>query len=400
MPQANRRRMGMALGLGLGVLLAACGSSTAGNNSSNPSGGGGTSNLPASVTIGAPLDISGSAAVASVGAGEQEGEQLAVDEINSTGFLGNTKLTLKVVDTQASKEVAVQTLTDMTVRDKVDGIVGFSLSPSFLAAGPLAQRASIPTITVDLSGTGITEVGDYIFRVSPALVTLFGKADPVITKALNVKTAAYLFSSDSANTTAQKDFRKKTLEGLGIKTVSEQGVTGTAIDMQTQLTAIKQAKPDVLVFDVNGGQDATVAAQIKQAGLSVNQMGDVGWNSPNVLSAPGAQCTVLTTVWDPTITTGRNPHFMQLYQSKFNKAPGQYSAWGYDGVWLYATALKNAGTTSTAKVRDALAGLKNFQGTLGVYGFDSSRTPNVSGVTLQVNNGKAVPWTSSSTCTR
>jgi branched-chain amino acid transport system substrate-binding protein len=397
MPQANRRT-GVVAAVGLGALLAACGSSS---NTTSSSSGSAAGNLPATITIGAPLDISGSAAVASVGAGEQEGEQLAVDEINSSGFLGSgTKLTLKVVDTQASKEVAVQTLTDMTVRDKVDGIVGFTLSPSFLAAAPLAQKASIPSIAVDLSGTGITEVGDYMFRVSPALVTLFEKTDPTITKALNAKTAAYLFSSDSANTTAQKDFRKKQLEGLGIKTVAEQGVTGTAIDMQTQLTTIKQANPDVLVFDVNGGQDATVAQQIKQAGLSVNQMGDVGWNSPNVLTAPGAQCTILATVWDPSISTGKNPHFLQVFQQKYNKAPGQYAAWGYDGVWLYATALKNAGTNNTAKVRDALANLKDFQGTLGVYGFDANRTPTVKGVTLQVNNGKAVPWTSSTTCTR
>jgi branched-chain amino acid transport system substrate-binding protein len=374
------------------MLLAACGGS--------PSGGQAGNGLPANITIGAPLDISGSASVASVGAPEQEGEQLAVDEINSTGFLGKTRLTLKVVDTQASKELAVQTLTDMTVRDKVDGIVGFTLTPSFLAAGPLAQRAGIPVITVDLSGTGITEVGNYIFRVSPALVTLFERGDPIIVKALKSKTAAYIYSSDSSNTAAQKDFRKKVLEGLGVTTVAEQGVTAAQIDYQTQLTAIKRANPDVLVIDLLGGQDATLAQQIKQAGLSVAQMGDVGWNSPNVMAVSGSQCTIFTTVWDPSISTGRNPHFLTLYQQKLSKAPTQYAAWGYDGVWLYATAVKNAGSANPAKVRDALANMKDFQGTLGVYGFGPDRAPTVSGINLQVNGGKAVPWTPSSTCSR
>ena len=75
-------------------------------------------------------------------------------------------------------------------------------------------------------------------------------------------------------------------------------------------------------------------------------------------------------------------------------------AWGYDGVYLYATALKAAGTVDHAKVRDALAAIKDYSGALGVYGFDADRIPTQTGVTLQIDGGKTVPWTAQSTCKR
>jgi branched-chain amino acid transport system substrate-binding protein len=385
---------GVCLALALGV--AACGGGSKGSASTGGGSGGG---LSGTIKIGAPLDTSGSAGIAVVGTDEQKGEQFAVDEINSSGFLGNAKLDLKVVDTKAAKETAVQTVIDMTRTDKVDAIVGFTLSPSFLAAGPQAQQAKVPTIAVGLSGTGVTEVGDYIFRVYPALVEFYKNEDPKIVKALGAKTAAYFYSSDSSNVAEQYQFRRKQLEGLGIKTVAAQGIATDAIDYQPQLTKIKNANPDVLVVDINGGQDPTFLAQLKQAGLKVPLMGDVGWGAPNVVSDPTAQCAVFTTTWDVDSTAGKNPEFVKAYEAKHGAKPSQYAAWGYDGIWMLATAIKQAGTKDPQKVRDTLAGLKGISGALGDYDIGANRAPTQPGVTFQIRDGKLAPWSANTPCT-
>ena len=354
--------------------------------------------LPATIKIGAPLDTSGSAAITTVGADELAGEKLAVDEINESGYLGNTKLDLDFVDTQAAKDVATQTVIAMTTTDKANAIIGFSLTPSFLAAGPVAQAAKIPTIAVGLSGTGVTEVGDYIFRVYPPSVELFKRADPEIVKWLQPKTAAYIYSNDSSNVVEQANTRKSILEGLGVKTVEFQGVKSDAIDYQPQLTAIKAANPDVLVTDLNGGQDATFLAQLKQSGLEVPLMLDSAFGAPNVITDPQLQCATFTTTWDPSITTGRNPDFIKLYQDKNGKPASQYAAYGYDGIWLYATAVRNAGSADPAKVRDALAELTDFPGALGVYSYDENRIPTQEPVIRQVDGGKSIPWDPATAC--
>ena len=355
--------------------------------------------LPATIKIGAPLDTSGSAAVATVGADEKAGMQLAIDEINSNGFLGTTKLDPDFVDTQAAKDVATQTVIAMTTTDKVDAIIGFSLTPSFQAAGPTAQAAKIPTVAVGLSGTGVTEVGDYIFRVYGPLNNLYDVTDPEIIAALKPKTAAYFYSSDSSNVVDQNDHRRKIMEAAGVKTVANVGTASDAIDYSPQLTQIKAGNPDVLEVNINGGQNTTFLTQYAQSGIKAQLLGGVSWGDPTLLANPTLQCGIYATTWDATSTTGTNQAFVKNYTDKVGRPPSSYSAWGYDGVYLYATAVKNAGTVDHAKVRDALAATKDFSGALGVYGFDANRLPQQTGVILQVDGGKAVPWTPGRACT-
>ena len=359
-----------------------------------------TLDLPDKLKIGAPLDTSGSAAIAVVGSDELAGEQMAVAEINDSGYLGSTKLDLDFVDTQAAKDVATQTVIAMTTTDKVDAIIGFSLTPSFLAAGPIAQAAKIPIISVGLSGTGVTEVGNYVFRVYPAGITLLDASDPQVIKALDAKKAGYIFSNDSSNVVEQSTHRQKLIEGMGVQTVANEGVKSDAIDYQPQLTAIKAGDPDVLVVSLNGGQTPTFLTQLQQSGLEVPLLVGLSFGEPSVVANPEAQCAVFATTWDASSTAGKNPEFVKNYQERTGRPASLYSAWGYDGVWMYATAVRNAGSADPAKVRDALAALKDFSGALGVYGFDENRNPIQTPVMLQIDGGKTVPWTPDKKCTK
>src|SRR3712207_6173447 len=87
-----RKRMKLfAACLAIAVVAGACGGDDGGGAA--PGGGG---QLPATIKIGVPLDTSGSAAIAGVGNAELAGVRLAANEINNTGFLGNTKIELVV----------------------------------------------------------------------------------------------------------------------------------------------------------------------------------------------------------------------------------------------------------------------------------------------------------------
>jgi branched-chain amino acid transport system substrate-binding protein len=377
----------------ISVAAAACGSSGG--------GGGSSSGLPSTITIGSPLDLSGEAAAADVGVSELKGEQLAVSQINSSGFLGKSKIDLKSSDTQTVTTTAVQSVIGMTQgSNKVDGIVGFTLSASFLAAGPYAQKAQIPVITVDLSDTGITNVGDYIFRVAPAEDDVYKAADPQILKSLGAKTAAYIYDSDSANVVAQSAFRRELAQSLGVKTVANESVTSDAISFQAQLTKIKAAHPDVLIQDLNGGQDPTFLAQAAQAGLNIPIMADIGFDVPSIFATPEANCSTFSTIWNAGASTGKNQEFQAAYKAKYHAVPDVYAAEGYDAIYLMATAMKNANSVDGPKVRAALAAIKSgFSGALGVYGFDAQRSPTIAPITFQIEHHAAVLWKPGTTCT-
>jgi len=385
------------------LAVAACSS-----GSSSPSGtaaAGGSGGLPATIDIGVPLDLTGSSEITGVGTGEQAGVQFAINQINSSHFLGNTQIKGIFYDTQASKTEAVARTIELA-QAKVTAIVGYSLTDSFLAAAPTAQKAGIPTMAVGLSGSGVTNVGDYMFRELLDYALLFKEGDPQFLKATGGKTAAYLYGSDTVTTSGQFKERQALLESLGVKTVAVQSITAASTDISAQLTAIKNANPAYVVVDVDTGQVPQVMSQIASSGINAQILGDNGLGTPQTLSSPtaakGAQCGLFAEPWYEGSTAGGNPQFVKDWEAANNgQQPDLFDALGHDAMWGMATAIKQANSTNGTAIRTALANLKtNFDGALGSYKWASDGQPTYPVTTMQVNDGKAVVWTSSSTCTR
>jgi branched-chain amino acid transport system substrate-binding protein len=246
-------RAAWALAGALVLASAACGGTTDAN--------GDTAAMPAVVKIGVPLDTSGAAGIAGVGANEYEGLKLAKDEIESTRFLGGTKIELVFVDTKADKQASVAAVLKMVDKDKVDAIVGFTLTPSFRAAAPQAQSRGVPVIALGLSAPDVTKVGPSVYRILPDVSRMYPARDVTFSQAFSAKTAAYLYNNDTETVVAIHGARKKGLEAAGIETVAEQTMTQKDTDLRTQLTEIKKANPDIIILSTFPGQFASVYLQ-------------------------------------------------------------------------------------------------------------------------------------------
>ena len=387
------------------LAVAACSSSSSGSSPSAAAAGGGSGGLPATIDIGVPLDLTGSSEITGVGSGEQAGVQFAISQINSSHFLGNTQIKGTFYDTQASKTQAVARTIELT-QSKVTAIVGYTLTDSFLAAAPTAQKAGIPTMAVGLSGSGVTNVGDYMFRELLDYALLFKQGDPQFVKATGGKTAAYLYGSDTVTTSGQFKERQALLQSLGVKTVAVQSITAASTDISAQLTAIKNANPAYVVIDVDTGQVPQVMSQIASSGINAQILGDNGLGTPQTLTSPtaakGAQCGLFAEPWYIGSTAGGNPQFVKDWEAANNgQQPDLFDALGHDAMWGMATAIKQANSTNGQAIRTALANLKtNFAGALGSYKWASDGQPTYPVITMQVNDGKAVVWTPKSTCTR
>ncbi len=81
---------------------------------------------------------------------------------------------------------------------------------------------------------------------------------------------------------------------------------------------------------------------------------------------------------------------MKKYEAKFGAKPDAMGALGYDSALVLADAIKRAGTTEGAKVRDALAATKDFQGVTGKMTIDPERNARKPAVILQIKGGKFV----------
>ncbi|MFD2351161.1 ABC transporter substrate-binding protein [Nonomuraea ferruginea] len=325
-----------------------------------------------------------------MGTSERDGVRLAAKEINDTGFLGGSKIELVEIDTKADKQEAVQAVLKLAA-DKVDAVVGFTLTPSFLAAGPQLQQNGIPTMAVGLSAAGVTEVGDYMFRLYPDMANVMPPADKEFAETFTgLKTAAYLYQSDSEAAKIVIGKRKETLEAAGITTVGEETFVGTDTDVRAQLTKLKQANPDVLVTMPLPGMMSTIYLQLDEIGYD----GPV-FMAPDVSDATmeqagqAMQCFVYVTAWNGQSTEGNNAHFLDYWKQHGEKRSATvFEAASYASLWSMAHAFKEAGTTDKKTVRDTLAGLSDIDTPFGKIGFTDNRTASVKGTKLQIVDSK------------
>ena len=68
--------------------------------------------------------------------------------------------------------------------------------------------------------------------------------------------------------------------------------------------------------------------------------------------------------------------------------PDALAALWYDGARLLFQAVQRAGSTDPAKIRDALACTRDFDGVTGTISIDENRNASKSGVILEIENGE------------
>jgi branched-chain amino acid transport system substrate-binding protein len=237
----------------------------------------------------------------------------------------------------------------------------------------------------------VTETGDYIFRVcfidpfQGTVMANFGR------KTLKMNSAAILSDVKSDYSVGLAKFFKESFVAGGGTITAEQKYSGGDKDFNAQLTAIKAANPDGIFVPGYYTEVGLVALQAKQLGISVPIFGGDGWESPTLVEIGGKalEGDYYSTHFSPEDTSLAVQFFVKHFKEKYNETPDAMAALGYDSAMILAEAMKRAGTTDGAKVRDMLAAIKDFHAVTGVITIDANRNASKSAVILEIKNGVA-----------
>jgi len=233
--------------------------------------------------IGASLSLTGAAA--SYGAQQRAGIQAAADDVNQAGA---TRLDIRIEDDASSKEQGITVFQKFINRDKVSAIIGPTLSNTATAADPLAQQAGVPVLGVsNTAASGITDIGDHIWRDSLTEAQVIPGAFKKAKEKLGFKTAGVLYGNDDVFTKAGYDVMQKALADLGVKVVGTQTFAKPDRDYHAQLTALSALKPEVLVVSALADNAASIVAQARQLGWTGPILGGNGFNSPAFIKNAG-----------------------------------------------------------------------------------------------------------------
>jgi len=289
-------------------------------------------------------------------------------------------------DDQGSPEKAKTVMSKLINQDKVIAVLGEVASSNSLAAAPVAQEAKIPMITPSSTNPKVTEVGEYISRVcfiDPFQGSVMAK---FAVNTLKAKTAAILGDNSSDYSKGLTQFFEQEFVKLGGTVITKQTYAQKDQDFKAQLTQMRNQKPDVIYIPGYYGEVAIIARQARELGMNQPLLGGDGWDSPELWKLGG---DALKNAYISNHYSFDNPapeiqNFVRTYKAKFNADPDALAALAYDSAKVLADAIKRAGGTDGAKLKDAINSTKGFAGVTGTINLDASRNAVKPAVVLEL----------------
>src|SRR5690606_7219977 len=278
--------------------------------------------------------------------------------------LGGREVKLEIRDdTGVAPEISRRAATELLVKEKVDILAGFGLTPSAFASAPVATRAKVPMVVMNAATSSVTEKSPYIVRTSMALPQITA---PIATWALNndIKNVFTIVADYGPGHDAEKQFIKTFTEGGG-KIVGEVRTPVQNPDFAPYLQRVKDAKPDaIFMFVPSGAQGASFLKSYAERGLSKEGIrliatGDL--TDEHVLDSMGDEALGLITAfhYSDVHDSDLNRKYTQDYAKAYpGVRPNFMSMGGYDGMHVIYEALKKTnGDPSGEKFIEAAKGL-------------------------------------------
>ncbi|MEO6053721.1 MAG: ABC transporter substrate-binding protein [Chthoniobacterales bacterium] len=325
---------------------------------------------------------------ATFGQSSNNGTQLAVQEINAAGGVLGKPIQLIVEDTLSKAGETATIVHNLISRDHVVALLGEVASGRSLEAAPIAQQSKIPMISPSSTNEKVTLTGDYIFRIC-FIDSFQGKVMSKFARSIGVKRVAILMdSSKDYSTGLAESFKNDFIANNGIIT-GEQSYQMSDKDFHSQLTAIKSQNPEAIFLPDYYTEAPLIMLQARQLGIDVPFMGTDGWDSPELLSVGGTavEGNYFSNHFSHESAAPKVQQFVKNYKAKYGSAPDGLAALGYDSVYFLVDAMKRAGSTESAKLRDALAATQNFDGVTGMITLDSNRDAIKSAVVIRIQEG-------------
>jgi branched-chain amino acid transport system substrate-binding protein len=314
------------------------------------------------VKIGLVLPMSGP--FAAYGKQIEHGVKLYLT-VNGDTFAGRkVELIVKDDSPGTSGDVSKRLAQELIVKDKVDILAGFGLTPSAFAVAPLATEAKKPMIVMNAATSSVTTKSPYIVRTS---MTLPQNSAPIATWAAknNIKNVFTLVADYGPGQDAEGQF-KKTFTAAGGKIVGEVRAPVMNPDFAPYLQKIKDTKPDAVFIFLPPGAETIAFMKgftergLGQAGIKLISTGDLP--DEDILDAIGDAALGLVTAfhYSEAHNSPENKAYTAAYYKAYPKdRPNFMSVGGYDGMHLIAEVLKKTnGNTDAEKFVEAAKGMK------------------------------------------
>ena len=261
-------------------------------------------------------------------------------------------------------DVSKRLAQELVVKDKVDILAGFGLTPSAFAVAPVATEAKKPMVVMNAATSAVTTKSNYLVRTSMTLPQITA---PIASWAAKnkIKKVFTLVADYGPGHDAEGQF-KKTFTAAGGEIVGEVRAPVKNPDFAPFLQKIKDTKPDAVFIFLPPGAETIAFMKgftergLTAAGIKLIATGDLP--DEDILEAIGDAALGLITSfhYSEAHKSPENKAYTEAYYKAYPKdRPNFMSMGGYDGMHLIAEVLKKTGGNADAeKFIEAAKGMK------------------------------------------
>jgi branched-chain amino acid transport system substrate-binding protein len=325
----------------------------------------------ATIKIGMCAPVTGPAAES--GGYAIKGAKLALEAVNKAGGILGKQAELIVEDDQTTNPGIVLAFSKLAAEPDIVAFLGSIRSTQVHAMAPDVLKLSKPVM---IGGTdpNLTHMGNqWLFRFRPndsysgRVIADYG------VNTLGKKKWAVLHSTDAFGTAGGKAL-SAALEKLGSPAVLDQGYANQSQDFTPVVLAIKQSGADILGSYFTFENDLGIfARQLRQLGVNMPWVGSPSIVNITALKLAGPALYGTFGVADyAEESSDAAKTFGKAYRDIAKVAPDNQSSWPYDAINVLAAAINKAGSTDSAKIREAILATQKFPGAEGEYNFDQN----------------------------
>ncbi len=325
------------------------------------------------IKVGSVLSVTGPAAF--LGDPELKTLQMYVEDINKKGGVLGRPLELVHYDDGSDANKANGFAKRLIEDDKVDIFVGGTTTGSTMSMAPLVEKAGVPFISLAGAVVIVEPVKKFIFKTPHTDRMAAEKVFEDMKKRGISKVA--LFSETSGFGQSGKKETEGVAGKYGITLVASETYGPKDTDMSPQLTKIKNTAGVQAVFIFGLGQGPAIATKnYKQLGITLPLYHAHGVASEEFikLAGPSAEGVRLpaAALLVANKLAANDPQkpvavaYTKAFTEKWKTDVSTFGGHAYDGLMMAVDAIKRAGGTDKAKVRDAIEATKGYIGTGGV----------------------------------
>jgi branched-chain amino acid transport system substrate-binding protein len=244
-------------------------------------------------------------------------------------------------------DVAKRLSQELIVRDHVDVLAGFELTPNALAGADVSAEAKKFMVVMNAATSIITTKSPYITRVSVTTPMLNQTLGTWAAKH-GIKTVYTMVSDYGPGIDAEGAFHTGFKEAGG-EIVGSVRFPVANPDFSAFVQRAKDTNPDGIYIWIPGGaQPAAVGKSLAERGVDPTKIKVLGQDAltfESALKNIGDEALGILTVsnYDYNHDSALNHAFVKAYNEEFHRNPDIYAVGGYDGMHLIYEVLKKTG---------------------------------------------------------